>query len=888
MVAPGGDIHIGWDALNHPGRFEAHSFTLNSVKRRMGRPEAMHWGSLRTYPQEISALILSHLSRLATVSERVIDQAVIAVPAHYDLNQRWATLQAAEIAGFSRVRLVNEATAAAIAYSQLHHREAGGVLVYDLGGGTLDVSLVEWGDGALQVMATSGDGLLGGDDFDQCIVDWMAATFLQEQGVDLRQNPTALGRLRAAAAQAKIDLSTVQQTHISLPYISGPSDSHHLEMTLTRPIFEELVAPLADRVVAPCRQVLADSKRIARSDLEAIMIGGQTRMPWVRQQIAACLDAHALPMRSIARDDLVALGAALLADMLGGGRSNLLLLDVTPQTLGVETQGGKITPIIRRNAAIPHQTSKVFRTTSADQTEARICVYEGEGAATTDATLLGTVVLGGIRPAESGEAEIHVTFDVDVGGNLEVTAAQAGTSKSISARIEAPSRLNPAQINVLRGQVAAVLAAADERAAQTHSAHLEQIARDRAQACRDQISRLIEYDRATPPPGTDQLAGAAVLIEDYLSRGADRDSLERLLSGVYQTYDEALLTWLETELRAASASQAVSGWLVHTGAVWERPDELAGALDALRTTVEADSLILAGLRDLERRPTANQLACALALRLSDCPAALVCLQATLRSTLDVKAHAVARPTRGAGRRPWQLIYLAGIVRWAVAPEARAVAARWMVVLLRGQERAFLMRYLARENDLRVTRWLKHSLLRMPPGSWLRWLRQDTADDRREIERRPAARRLVGRHLVWIVANGTAADRQAALIWLRKWRLDELLDELLALLQTGLDVDTRCELIRILATTGQANIIAPLFQALADPTPQIRQTALVVLDPYRARMSREQRRLLSVARRVWLDGRRLRWRDRLSLRILREHPKVARLADLLQQEGDDSR
>jgi molecular chaperone DnaK len=888
MVAPADGIHVGRAAVDHPARYAGQTHTLSSIKRQLGRSDQVQWGDLRTYPQEISALILRRLCAQAEMGGVPVERAVIAVPAHYDLNQRWATIQAAEIAGFSAARLVNEATAAAVAYSWLRHRAAGTVLVYDLGGGTLDVSRVEWSSGVVEVIAASGDGLLGGDDIDQCIIDWLAAGFAAERGIDLRQDPVALRRLGEAAAQAKVRLSTAQQVDIELPYIVATPAPAHLNVMLTRARLQELVAHLGDRLIAPCERVLADGARAAGQIDEVILIGGATRMPWVQQQINAFFDARLghSTVRMMMRDDLVALGAALLADVLDGGKRDLLLLDVAPQTLGLELAEGRVAPLIPRNTTIPTRRSAFFSTTADSQTEARLRIYEGEGPTAAENKLLGTVVLSGIHPAPQGQAQIGVIFDVDAGGFLHVSATDKASGHRVAALIEAPYRLNPAQVGVLRRQVSAALAPAEQQDAQSREAELDQAARERALGLKARVEAFLDRAQVNATPATVALlASASGLIDDYLARDAAREALDRLIEGIVQTYDEAVAAWMEARLRAAAASPAMSAWAAGPAPVWERPDDLRAALQMLRAVLQAEAPGLAELAGAESGAAAQKTAGVLAARVADSLPVLVCLRALLRGSPEEMADLPAAGLDGAAGRRLRLVYLADTLRRGASPALRAQAARELAALLAGSDCVFLARYLAGENDAGVAHRLEEGLQRLPPAAWLRWLQHGTDADRREIEQCPAVRRMAVQALLRAVADGETADRQSALTWLERWGIEEHLPHALAVLAADLDVETRCRLIELIASTKKQEAIVPLFQALADPHESVIRASLGGLEGYREALSAEQQQLLDLARGVLLAGGALRPRDRRLLRKIGADPALRGLARWLERPGD---
>ena len=393
-------------------------------------------------PPQISAMILEYLKKTAEdYLGTTVTEAVITVPAYFNDSQRQATKDAGQIAGLDVKRIINEPTAASLAYG-LDKKKNEKIAVFDLGGGTFDISILEVGDGVFEVLSTNGDTHLGGDDFDKKLIDWMADEFLAKEGVDLRKDKTALQRLRDAAEKAKIELSSSLQTTINLPFIAeGPK---HLEMTLTRAKFDALTADLVERTVGPCRQALKDAGLTASQIDEVILVGGSTRTPSVQAKTKELFGKE--PNKSVNPDEAVAVGAAIQGAVLAGDVKDVLLLDVTPLSLGIETLGGVMTTLIERNTTIPTRKSQIFSTATDGQPSVRVHVLQGERAMAAENRTLATFDLVGIPPAPRGVPQIEVTFDIDANGIVHVTAKDLGTGKEQKIKVEVSSGLSKQEI----------------------------------------------------------------------------------------------------------------------------------------------------------------------------------------------------------------------------------------------------------------------------------------------------------------------------------------------------------------------------------------------------------------------------------------------------------
>ena len=500
--------------------------TVYSVKRLMGRrfddetvqrdvglmpfkvaahsngDASVEMGGKRHAPPEVSAMVLQKLKQDAEAKlGETISQAVITVPAYFNDSQRNATKDAGRIAGLEVLRIVNEPTAASLAYG-LEKSGDETIAVFDLGGGTFDITILQLGEGIFEVKATNGDTHLGGDDFDQRVVDWITEEFKRDQGIDLKQDRMALQRLREAAERAKIELSSLTQAEINLPFITADaSGPKHLVMTLTRATLEQLVSDLVQRAVGPCRQALEDAGIAADGVQQIILVGGMTRMPAVQKVVQDLFGRE--PHQGVNPDEVVAVGAAIQAGVLQGEVQDILLLDVTPLTLGIETLGGVTTPLIPRNTTIPTAKSEVFTTAADGQSSVEVHVLQGERSQATDNKTIGRFMLDGILPAPRGMPQIEVTFDIDHNGILNVSAKDKGTGKEQRITITASSGLSQSEID---GMVKDAEAHAEEDKRKREEIDL----RNNAENTAYQAEKMLEENKEKVPDDLKQEIEAGV------------------------------------------------------------------------------------------------------------------------------------------------------------------------------------------------------------------------------------------------------------------------------------------------------------------------------------------------------------------------------------------
>jgi len=603
LIDPQEDVFVGWDAASHPQRYEVDYTSISSIKRILGKENGHAWTT--TQIQEIAALILSEVRATAQeFLDRPVEEAVIAIPANFDINQRCAISDAAEIAGIKALRLINEATAAAVTF-QYGRQKSGAsadetVLVFDFGGGTLDVSLVNIGEGICEVRSNAGDGVLGGDDFDQVIIDHIIETARHHIGISLEISQIGSQMIRQAAKQAKAELSSATATRIYLPGIirTGSNKFVDIDLTLTRDTFEQLGSSLIKRAETVVEEALTGSEVGVRDIGSVLMLGGTSRIPAIRGMLANVVGKRF--ELNVEPETCVAKGVSLLADIYAGYRADLLLLDIVPQTLSVATVGDASASLIRKNTTIPTRVTDTFTTTENNQEQIEINIFEGEASRVSDNIYLGKLTLSDIPPSPKGVPEIEVTFEVDANRLLTASARHVGTGRDTKATLTAPFRLNDAQRKVLTRKVAAERERFDKRGLISQKVITEvkqaigsETIHQDAAALAKGVTALLHDDSNLMTDGQKyNLREGTKLIADYVERRVDDQHIVRLMQAINNELEVVVVEAIVSKVGEFCRDATFVDWVGRTAKALYSSEELK------RSMKELESLCTARFGDL--------------------------------------------------------------------------------------------------------------------------------------------------------------------------------------------------------------------------------------------------------------------------------------------------
>lgn len=887
MIAPDERVYVGWEAATHPARYQSRHFTIGSIKRQIGKAGETTWGRLRTYPQEIAALILGQL-RIQTEAYLgcEVSEAVITAPAHFDVNQRWATIDAAEIAGLRTLRLLNEPTAALLAHRFRRRGEEGLALVFDFGGGSLDVSVVEFGEGTYQVKSVSGDDRLGGDDFDQAIVEYVLDFVKRDFGSLSPFDSMQQLVLVDCARRAKEELSSAPSSRIYLPaFLTGQSRRQDLDVSLDRNTFESLCGPLFRRAATVVGQALDDAGISGAHLHEVLLMGGTSHIPRVQQIVKEVIGP--LPRTKLDPGFCVAEGAAIQAAVLNGEVRDVLLLDVEASTYSIAVKGGTTSPMIRRNTTIPTLRSSVFSTTEDNQDEVIVRIYQGETGDVTQDAFVGAVRLTGLVPAPAGVPEVEVTFDIDANGVFTVTAKDKATWRRVETILQAPYRLNAAQQKVLKRKVGETLRAAREREWRQAESEREAMAQNKVRTLIAKLEALLESHSRSPDSAEASLLVAGKnLLADFIDRNVSRDELEKLASSVRRSYEDAVVVLLERTAREKADSPEFPGWASDAADALQWPSLLDASLQRLRTDFGNATAEIARVLDLEERASQYSIAERSVAELTDNPKAALFLAIILSRFFGLHSlwpHINTDP-RSESHQPQLLqVLIFTDLRRANPPTARRAAAEAVFHLFRGTECFFLMHYLVDEVDPQVTAWLDKAIADIPAGSWHRRYLGAGLEERANLVRHPIASRELRRDVIRVLHDVEPDGQLGALGVLKLVGIEGHIATLVSLLGRELSVEAKVDLIRLLAASHDDQVIPPLLGALSQESARVRRAAEEGLSGCLDLMDRDVRRFFELAVRVFTEGQKLTLRDRLFLRGLpKKHAELRELISSLSR------
>jgi molecular chaperone DnaK len=887
LVTPEEELFVGWEAQNNAQRYHSKHITINSIKRILGKDGERAWGWWRTQPIEIGALILGRIKIVAEehLGETITD-AVIAIPAHFDINQRCAIKQAAEIAGINVLRLVNEATAAAITHRMVTGRSECNVLAFDFGGGTLDVSILTVGDGVCEVVATAGDGSLGGDDFDQCICDYLIESTQKQFGKSLLFDPTQYTIIREAACRAKTELTVSESTRIRLPGFlrSTTGVFNDLDVALDRCTFYHLSGELLVRVETLLRKALSEAGERGQKLDAALLIGGSSRMPAIREIVRKVVGQE--PHVGIDPDTGVAQGAAILGGTLSGEVKDLLLLDVFPNALSTETLNGELLKLIEKNTTSPTRKSKIFSTTEENQTAISFSIYEGEGASTEEDVFLGRVTLSGIRRAPRGVPQIEVTVDIDANHIVHVSAKDLASQRDQSVRLQAPFQLNPTQITVIGKKVAQELQKIKERLVREKKSLEEEQARFLPQQLATKIKRFVEDRGSDLDYGMLSILEAGTkLIADYKQRGATLEQIKQLQSDIQHEFNNILADLIVDRLLPLADNAFLSSWAFETTRKLHSDESMAPSMQEFVAHYQA--VIESIADDLATGSDRLQICSRVFGGLEKSPRLMLYFALALSHLgviCDLPPYADNAAVESTSRALF-LILLFNRLGGDNPPGLRVIAARTLVRLRPTDYMEPIFARLVEEKHDEVAAAFRECLDQASAEAWydcfakldptIQSYWKSGADG-------PMKLRTV---LLDVLLKRECSEQKQVIETLAGFADRECLPAILDFLATCDDHHFTCKLIPTLPAFRDNLIVVPLLNLMTDEDAAISEAAGKALAVYSDALTPGFKRFNTLAFHVLRKGQSLPWGDRFFLwRLGRQYPSLRDAIQILLERG----
>jgi len=886
LVTPEQELFVGWEAQNHPQRYQSQNITINSIKRILGKDGERTWGWWKTQPIEVGALILGRIKILAEeyLGEPVSD-ALIATPAHFDINQRWAIKQAAKIADINVLRLVNEATAAAITHRTVNSNHEANILAFDFGGGTLDISVLNIGERVCEVVATAGDGRLGGDDFDQVICDYLFKSAQKQFGESLQFDQIQSTVIREAACQAKIDLTAAESTHIRLPgFLRSTSGTYqNLDVALDRRVFNDLSEQLLTRTEKLLRKALSEAQK--RGPINAaLLIGGSSRIPAVREIVRKVVGRE--PQGGVDPDTGVAQGAAILGGILRGDVNNILLLDVFPNVLSVAGADGLLLPLIDKNTGTPTRKSKNFTTTKDNQSEISFSLYEGEGVFIKDDVLIGQVTLSGIPQAASGEPKIEVTVDIDANNIVNVTAKDLATLKNETVTIKAPFQLNSAQVTVMTKKVAQELHNIKERLVKQEKIFEIEWLKDLNQQLASKIKSLLDCNTFNPGDNNLSILEAGTkLAADYLEQGATVDQMKQLLYDIQHELHKILSDQNVGKVSPLAEDAFLSVWackaanqlnsdetiLAASKEFADHYDEVIGSVaEILATGSERLSICNMTFARFEKTP---RLMLWFALALDH-----------LKVSFDL-ARWMTCVTKDGTLQALLLVLLFRRLSSDTSPNLRVAAAQTLVRMTVNACVESIFTRLVAETDDKVMAAFREGLDLATAETLYGCFKKADLRTQTFWKSCDHGKTRLKKVLLDILPTKEANEQNWIMGILAELIDSEGLPTILTFLGTCNDKDLCCKLISNLPRMKDDSIVAPLLEFMGGEESSISEVAGRALSVYFETLPFACSRFSSLAFHVFRKGHPLSWGERAFLwRLAGQYPSLRKAIDMLREKG----